>query len=203
MQQVNLYQPVLRQTKKVLSAVAIAQIGLVVLLALGGIYAWVAWQTAGLEQRRDQLRAQVSQAQGDLETLASSLTGGAPDPQLIARLAELERRLDQRRELDQQLSQVLPQAGMPFSPLLVALARQPVTDLWLTRIAIDRRGARVFLAGSALDPGRVPELLKRLAEESAYADREFGNFAIEIDPEAGGVAFEAAAVAAGAPGEPL
>ncbi|MFO0691016.1 MAG: PilN domain-containing protein [Myxococcota bacterium] len=91
------------------------------------------------------------------------------------------------------LGQQRPGSASSFSSLLTGLARQDLEGVWLERIELSESGEALSLTGRTLAADDVPNLLRRLRDEPAFAGRKFGSLSIERTPEpAAGLRFHVA-----------
>ncbi len=172
-QQINLYQPMFRKQQVVFSArtsLAMA-VGFLVLLAL-----W--WLL--LDQRVGSLQQQLQQqqsAEGRLAARVAELSAAQqeiePDPLLIDRVEQLERRAASLVRSRETVSRRLPDPDLSISARLESLAERHPSGLWLTAIEIAEGGREVALAGRMLNAPLLPEYLARLGGEPAFSGLAF------------------------------
>jgi hypothetical protein len=173
MQQINLYQPMFRQQKKVFSAVTMLQILGFFVVVLGAVYGW---NVSRLEPFRGELKktsAEFERLAGQIDRLRASAKDEAETRLLDREIARLSRVLAQRRLLLDALREGSFGNTGGFSAYLEALARGHVAGAWLTDIRIDGGGQQLSLGGSTVDPELVPVYLKRLGEAPAFRQRGF------------------------------
>ncbi|QKT03306.1 PilN domain-containing protein [Ectothiorhodospiraceae bacterium 2226] len=186
-QQINLYQPVLRKQRKLLSAATLVQGTALVLVGLLAIYGYGLWQVRALEQqvahaaqqqgeraRQLQALAALAPARGE-DTLARSVEAAQADTAGMRRLLEV-------------LSGTTRE-GRGFGDHLEGLARQRVDGLWITAVRVRQGGAALEVRGSAVRPELVPRLVQRLGREAAFRGMEFEVFSLQRAPDGGHVDF--------------
>lgn len=186
-QQINLYDPILRQPRPVFSAAATAQ-GLVILLvALALFQAYAQWQVSSLARNVEELRNAKTIAEKRYQALQARSPRRTPDPSLEGRIASLTDEITRAGKLANALGagEFGNAAGM--SGYLTGLARQRIEGLWLTRIDIREGGEAIDLAGRSTRAEQVPEYLQRLSTEPAFRGRSFGGLALRR--EEAGVSF--------------
>lgn len=177
MQQVNLYQPILRQQKKVFSAVTIAKtLGVVALLMLA-LYGFSYWQLQQLENEHRELQARQGELAKRVASLSGSVQAQPASRELRWRAEAAEREADLKQQLAGLLTDRPVAEGDGFSAAFSGLARQRVAGLWLTGIEIHNagngNGRRVTLQGFTARAELVPRLVQLLGEEAAFAGLQF------------------------------
>ena len=172
-QQINLYQPIFRKQKIVFSASTILW------LSVGFLVLLLAWsqlinqRVSNLEAEHERQLTAERRAAEQLTELQRTLPSDEPDPQLEARVRQLEQ---QRDELQQTLSALetrMPVAETDIGPRLDALADRVPHGLWLTAISLDKNGDGITLRGRALSPRLVPEFVGALADSPLFAGTAF------------------------------
>lgn len=170
-QQINLYQPIFRTTRKIFSAVTIAQTAGIFIVGLLLIYGISSWHVARLGNDIAGLDAQRQAAMAQLQSL-SVQTVPAPRSRLVEdqlREAEIEVAQKERLLVAFQTRRFGETRG--FSRHFTALARERLDGLWLTRVVI--RDGGIALAGAAEAGELVPRYLARIGRDSAFAGTEF------------------------------
>ena len=193
-QQINLFQPIFREQRRLFDAKAVAWSLGVVVLALVSFWAFGTFKVDQLEREVAHLRQQ-QRAQEQMASTAGTLRSARANPEQIqARVSRLTADLATRtRALD------LLQGGVAgntsgFASKLEALASQHVTGLWISRIDLGSAAGSMGLSGGTLDPDLVPRYLKALASEPALKGTRFDDFSIERKKDAAlnaGVQFRA------------
>lgn len=173
MQQINLYQPMFRQEKKIFSAVTMLQIVGFFLVVLTAVYAWNVRSLAPFQ-------AELAKTDADFERLVKQIekmrapTAADAERKLIDReIAALTREIAVRRNLQKLLTTRSFGNTEGFSSYFEALAQGHVDGAWLTDIRIAQGGGRLTLKGKTVDPELVPVYIKRLAETPAFRKRGF------------------------------
>lgn len=171
--QINLYHPRFLKQRELLTLrnVTIAAAVLYTVLAAAG--GW-AWQDA--EARRDAAaaaEAQLKSARQQVETETRAAATRKPAPQLIAELENAEGLLRRRSEIAGLLESGVVGSSGGFSDFLRGLARQTSEGLWLTGLTIGSGGADMEIRGSMLNPGALPDYIRRLGAEKSFQGRNF------------------------------
>lgn len=183
MQQINLYQPMFRQQKKIFSAVTMLQICGFFLVVLGAAYGY---NVHGLSP----FRAELVRTTSEFDRIAKhieklrAVQPGQADVRLMER--EIER-LNQEVEDGRRLREALAKGSFGnttgFSGYFEALARGHVDGAWLTGIAIKQGGGQLNLSGKSIDPELVPLYLRRLSEAPVFQKRGFNVLELERSEE--------------------
>lgn len=177
-QQINLFNPIFLQQKKIFSTRTMAQaLGVLVLGVVAmGLYGNA--RVASLQKDADAGAAQLQQRQARLTAVNAEFPPRQKDPALAAAVVEAERQLGALREV----SGVLQGGGLGntrgYAEYFRALARQHVDGLWLTGLTISGAGSEIGVRGRALDPESVPGFLTRLTREPVMQGKAFGSLQI-------------------------
>ena len=172
MQQVNLYQPILRKQEKVFSAKTLLQGNLVVLGALLLLYLFTALQTGSMEEQLKQAQQQRDLQAKQVAALAAQYPVRKKDDGLKAKLEQARIELQHTRNLLAAVGELGLDGELGFSEHMTGLARQNQPQLWLQRIFL-QHGKQAELIGSATQPEEVPLYLQRLGEEQAFEGTAF------------------------------
>lgn len=176
MQQINLYQPMFRQERKLFSALALLQIGLACLLVMALIGVYFQVQLHRFQASEHALGNQL----GYLENALAALQQDAGDPALAAldrHIAGLESSVQHRESLLDGMTRLAGERN-GFVPYLMALSEQRIPGLWLTGIHLGAGGHSVRLSGVALEAGLIPRYLERLPEDPRLRGLDFSQVQI-------------------------
>lgn len=200
-QQINLFNPIFLQQKKIFSARTMAQALGVLVLGVAAMAAYGSMRVQALQQRADAGAAQLQQRQARLAAVTAEFPPRQKDPALEAEVAEAERQLGALREVSGVLQRGELGNTRGYAEYFRALARQHVDGLWLTGLSIAGAGSEIGVRGRALDPAAVPGYLTRLTREPILQGKGFGSFTISEGARApaAGAAEQAAAAQAPAP----
>ncbi|HET6655452.1 MAG TPA: PilN domain-containing protein [Gammaproteobacteria bacterium] len=182
-QQINLYQPILRKPQKVFSARTMSQALAIIAGALILLYSWGIWQTHQLNGRIAMLQAQQRHENEVLEKLEATLAARQPSAALSQALAAAEHERDAKQALLKALSAPHRVNTAGFASVLEGLARTSVPGLWLTRIALANGGDDISLVGATTRSAQVPELVHKLAAAPAFSGVEFKQLEIRRDDD--------------------
>lgn len=177
-QQVNLYQhtaPAWRPFGSATLALVLGAVG----CCLAVIWAFGTWQVTRLQRSVDALQRQQAAQEAALSALGSLQIDGANPTDLQARIQQLGAALSARERALTLLQDGAVGGTKGFSAQLAALARHPMTGLWLRQITLSNLTGSVSLAGEALDPDTVPRYLHVLSTEPVLAGVRFDRLVIE------------------------
>jgi len=184
MQQVNLYQPILRKQERVFSLKTLLQGNLLILAVLGLFYLNTLYQTNQLQRQHEEVQQQLEQRTARLTQLRQQYPPQTKDPSLADIIKQKQALLSHRQRLIRELRhQNTGAGGNPgFSEQLNGLSRQDVEAIWFERVSV-RDGKALTLSGKATRAEEVPRLIQRLAGEPSFAGTEFTNMLITRDEE--------------------
>jgi hypothetical protein len=190
MQQINLYQPILRKQDRVFSLNTLLQGNLAIFALLLLIYFISVYQGHSLQQQVEKLKLERVQHSDTLTELRNKYPPKKKDMTLVetikAKQALLERRLLLIKELRHQNTGAGGNPG--FSEQLIGLARQHVKNLWFEEISV-RDNKQLTLLGKTTSAKEVPLLIQRLASESSFNGTVFSSVNITRDSKDALIAF--------------
>jgi Tfp pilus assembly protein PilN len=177
-QQINLYSPLFRKQKKLLSAMALLWATGLVVLAVAVVYFYLSAQTSRLEAR---VADSSRQLQNELEQLKVHGAQQSPDARaklLAERRKKLEAEFNERTQALQAMDKGVAGRTEGYSGLLRALARLSMDGVWLTRVRFSDERGEAFIAGRAARPELVPLYLQRLRTEEKLQGQDFSSLEI-------------------------
>ena len=195
MQEINLYQPVSRGVRGLLSASSARTALIVVSVSLLGLWGFADWQVSRLRVAtqlvRNQLQAQqmMSAAQGpDLQ--------GLDDDQLNSLLARLDAQIGAKNRALALLSGESTASANGFATRLRAFGERHIDGIWLDHLTLGADVGSVSISGSTMSPDSVPRYLRSLAADPALKGGQIDEFIIEKpvkgkNPSAGRLTFKA------------
>ena len=177
-QQINLFNPIFLQQKKVFGAVPMAE-------ALGVIVAGALLLTWYAGQRVDELDKSAAAGKAVLATrekrLAEANVQFAPrqkSPTLAAELANVEAELRSLHQVESVLRGGALGNAAGYSEYFRAFSRQNVSGLWLTGVSIVGAGNDIAVHGRALQPTLIPAYISRLKSERIMSGKSFASLDI-------------------------
>lgn len=179
-QQINLYNPILRKQKKYFSAPAMAQALGLVLAGVLGVYAFAAWQGAGLARQAQDAGRLLEREQARLAALDKEVNGRQKSAILEEEIRAADKKLKEREEVLAFLAGGKLGNRDGFSEHMRAFARQSVNGLWLTGFSL--AADRLSVSGGTVRADLVPAYIKRLGQERAFQGRAFAALEIKAPP---------------------
>ncbi len=168
---------------------AVAQVAIAVgaTLALGFAAAfWIGGRADAAERRIEAANLAIEDLMLNLQERSQFLAQRNADPELIAKLQQLEREsADKGKVLDLLAGKTLGNTA-GFSAHVAALGRRNPDGLWLRRVAISDGGREIELRGGALDSALVPQFIAALQEEPAFRGTTFQHLELENAPGGAG-----------------
>lgn len=178
-QQVNLYQPILRREQKIFSAMAMLQISAIFLAALIAVSVWQTLDTHAVEQRLTTFRHRNDVATRRLSALVDHLASRKVSPALHAALQQARRKLQQRRAALRVMHRQAQGNTKGFSVMLNALGNTIENGLWLTHVKLAHGGKSIQLSGQMSRATELPNYLQRLAKKPALDGINFATLSIK------------------------
>lgn len=156
-QQINLYQPVFRQQRKIFSATTMLQVIGLAAITLLAFYAQATWTLHGLQATESTLSEHYSKLEVRLGVLENIRAPGE-DLTVEEEVARLQQAIETRQALLDSLDEHGEGQGR-FGDFFELLANHTLPGLWLTAIRIDETG-ETELRGTTHDPELVPRYLQ-------------------------------------------
>jgi type IV pilus assembly PilN-like protein len=195
-QQINLYQPILREEPKLFGAKAALRAFAAVLAVLVLLWGYGTYKVTRLEQTTQTLRDAASHQEQVLATASTFSAARATSTELSARVKRAEEEVIGRKRALELLRAGAAGRTNGFAARLEALARRHVEGVWIDRVALSGSTEAMSLGGATFDPDLVPRYLQNLSQESVLAGARFDQLAIERPHEKGSgqVRFRASSV---------
>jgi Tfp pilus assembly protein PilN len=177
-QQINLYQPVFRRQRKVLSALTLLQVLVVAAVVLLVFFLQARWTLGGLDSTAVSLSNQYQQLEARLGILEN--TGDLARASVKSEAERLQSTIDERRTLLERFSRLTIRDSNGFAEFFETLARRSIPGLWLTGIVLTEEG-ETEIRGSTLDPTLVPRYLQDMPEEPRFIALHQGSVHLSRD----------------------
>lgn len=172
-QQINLFQPIFRKQRKILSFVAMVQICLIVFAALLAISGYSWWQTVSLKQHLAGLKQQHNERLAQLDKVTREVAKMKNKDLSQTQIQRLEQELKAERHILSVLDARHLRGIKGFSSYFESFSRQVVQGMWLTGFDVANGGLSVQIRGSSTEPDLVPEFLKGLSKEKQLQGTQF------------------------------
>ena len=182
-QQINLFQPMFREQKKVFSAIAMAQVVGLVILMMVTIYAYNLWSLHPFEQELVKVNTEQRRLQQEFAQLQAKLPASTKSQLLEDEIRLLSRELEHKRQVEQALSTGSFGNREGFSGFFEGLARQHVSGLWLTKVTLHNGGTQLVLSGKTNNAELIPIYIQKLASEPAFTGLSFNVLEMSRDEE--------------------
>ncbi len=178
-QQINLYQPIFRRERKLLSFDALLQIILIAIVSLALVYEYGVWSGYRLQQTAASLRNLKTEKLLLLERLQHEQA--RPQDALPADrvLAELQQEYAARKQLLESMSNIGQLHSHGFSEYLEAFSKKTLPGMWLTGFSASGDGRDLELRGGARDPHTIPEFVQSFADVPVLTTMKFRMLQIE------------------------
>jgi len=178
-QQINLYQPIFREERKLFSLKTVGFALGIVSAALIGMWAMGAYSVGSLDKAVGQLKAQQA-SQEKMAQAASVMLDAQGSPATIqAQVLTLSAQLADRTNALNLLRSGAAGEPKGFASRLQALARQHVEGVWLDQLLLGGGPNGLALRGRSVNPELVPKYLQLLATEPALSGARFDEVAID------------------------
>jgi hypothetical protein len=177
---INLYDPALLKRREWLTAANLLFALALVFVVMLGWGAWARIDAASLATDAAALDSRLQAARAESVTLAGQLSSRRADPKLELDLAAMKELLGVRQQILTTLGQEAGSQSIGHADYLRGLARQSVTNLWLTGFSVGPDGTRMEILGRTLDPALLPEYIRRLNAEPAFRGHRFAALSVGL-----------------------
>jgi hypothetical protein len=178
-QQINLYQPILREEHKVFGASTAVRAGAAILVTLLCIWGYGAYKVQRLQTTAETLREQRDRQDQTLVEAGEIGVARASPTEITARVKEADAEVAARTRALELLRTGAAGRTTGFAERLEALARRHLDGVWIDRMALSGATDSMSLDGATVDPDLVPRYLQSLAQESVLSGARFDQLVIE------------------------
>jgi hypothetical protein len=182
-QQINLYNAAFVPKRDLITAQNLAVATGVLLVSLSAFGAWAALQAQQKASAAAAAQMQLKQTQEAVEAARIASEARKPSSALQAELDQTRRLLAMREEVLTILSLGMGEgkgkSGSGFGDYLAGLARQTREGLWLSGFSISAGGSSMTLSGRTLDKAKLPDYVRRLNNEPAFAGKAFAGLQMD------------------------
>jgi len=178
MQEINLYQPVSKGVRGLLSASSARASLLAVAVALAGLWGFADWQVSKLLIATQVVRNQL-QAQAAMSAAEGPELQGLGDDQLNELIGRLDAQVAAKSRAVALLSGESAASGHGFATRLRAFGDRHIDGIWLDHLTLGADVSSVAISGSTLSPDSVPLYLRSLAADPALKGGQIDEFIIE------------------------
>lgn len=177
-QQINLYQPIFREERKLFSLKTVSIATGVIVVALLGMWGLGARNVAELDDAVSQLRAQQASQEQSAQRANEMLNAQGSPAAVEADVQRLSALLAERTNALNLLRSGAAGESRGFAPRLAALARQRAEGVWLEELVLGG-GEGLVLRGRSVDAERVPKYLQLLTQEPELAGARFDQVVLD------------------------
>ncbi len=178
MQEINLYQPVSKGVRGMLSARSTTLVFVIVGVTLAGLWGFAWWQLDKMRGAAQVVRNQ-QQAQAAMVAAQGPQLDGLTDEELDALIRQLTDSVDSKARAVDLLANESKGGLNGFSTRLRAFGARHIDGIWLDRLILGANAEAVSVSGSTLVPDYVPRYLRSLAQDPALKGGKIDEFVIE------------------------
>ena len=178
MQEINLYQPVSKGVRGLLSASSTRTTLVVIAVSLLGLWGFADWQVSQLRLATQVVRNQM-QAQAAMSAAQGPQLQGLSDEQINDLIARLDSQITMKNRAMTLLSGESGAIGHGFATRLRAFGERHIDGIWLDHLTLGPDVSSISISGSTMSPDSVPRYLRSLAEDPALKGGQIDEFIIE------------------------
>jgi hypothetical protein len=177
-QQINLFNPLFEEKRKLFGAAAMAQALVLLVVGVLAISLYCDRSVETLQREADSGARQLDKKKRQLADVSDQLQPRQKSAELEAQLGEAEAQLASLQRIASVIDRGELGNATGYSEYFRALARQHVDGLWLTGLAITGAGCDIGVHGRALNASLLPGFLGRLTQERILQGKSFGSLQI-------------------------
>jgi len=178
-QQINLYQPIFREERKLFSLNTVALALLAVVAGLFAMWGFGAHNVDNLDKSIALLKQQQA-AQERMAQAAGALMDAQGNPATLQAVVQiLSTQLAERTKALELLRSGAAGEPRGFAPRLQALARQHTEGVWLDELLLGGGPNGLVLRGRCVDPELIPKYLQLLTLEPELSGARFDEVVID------------------------
>lgn len=185
-QQINLFQPIFRKERKILSFVALVEMCAIMVMALGGIYGYGLWSNSGLNREIGNLKKLHDERIRMLERVSRRAAEHQETADTQSQIKRLEAELAAENYVVSLLGKDKFAGALGFSGYLEIFSRRVVQGMWLSRFSVSDGGEHMLIKGGALSADLLPQFLQGLSDEPSLAGMEFTVLHMVREPSGSG-----------------
>ncbi|HEX6639313.1 MAG TPA: hypothetical protein VF033_16785 [Steroidobacteraceae bacterium] len=178
MQEINLYQPVSKGVRGMLSARSTGIVLGIIGVTLSGLWGFAWWQVDKLRDSVQVVRNQQA-AQAAMTEAQGPQLDGLTDEELEALVQQLSASVQSKSMAADYLVAEARGALAGFATRLRAFGERHIDGIWLDRLVLGARVESVSVSGSTLSPDYVPRYLRSLAQDPSLKGGQIDEFVIE------------------------
>jgi len=180
--QINFYHTHFRKKYLLLPFSRILLISSLATLSIPMMIAFNHIELQKIETQATQIQNEYNSMQSKWMKIQGALAQKNPDQKLAAQVAKLEIILAHSSDLTRLIKNNHFDHANGYSDYLIALARQHIANIWLTKINITNNGSSLNLEGKTHDAITLPNYLQRLSKEPVLNGTQLETLRIKHDP---------------------
>lgn len=172
--QINLYAASFRKKADLLSSsnLVLAALLCVLVVVVGAGIA--RWSLATRMQEARAVSAELTSARDVFAEMTRVVASRKADPQLLAEVASMQRRLTAAQRAETLLLEATAEAGgARVGDMMLSFSRARMDGLWLTGFSVSDGGSALDIRGRMADQALLPKYLRRLENEPVFRGRHF------------------------------
>ncbi|MCF7965153.1 PilN domain-containing protein [Methylobacter sp. Wu8] len=178
-QQVNLYQDILRQeqNKSGINPYWLGLSGIALLFI--GFSAHTIWNLKNMETQVRQSHQNLEAELARVNLLSAHIPKQEVDTQLSAEVAQWQTMLDEITQTMQLLTDKHADQSPGFSSYFQGLANQSIPEVWLSSLYLDGQKQIINIEGSTFNPEKIPFFLQQLQKEPIFNGHTFAKLSMQ------------------------
>lgn len=178
-QQINLYQDILRQEQNK-SGINLYWVGLSALALLFiGYSVQLIWNLKTVEAQVQQSHQNLEAELARVNLLSSKIPKQEIDTQLSVEVAQWQTMLDEITQTMQLLTDKHADQSPGFSSYFQGLANQSIPEVWLSSLYLDGQRQIINIEGSTFKPEKIPYFLQQLQKEPIFNGHTFAKLSMQ------------------------
>jgi len=177
-QQINLYRARLVKKTTALPSLGILKLGAALVVIVFLLSVLSVWRTKALQSDIAALEEDQTGARSTLEEIGRRVAAQGGNLQAFDETTKLKALIAAPQSVRELLEKDVFTSKQGYSDFFIALARQSVQGLQLTRVDMTGAGKDIEIIGRSTSPDRVPRYLQRLSREKIMEGLEFDVFQI-------------------------
>jgi len=179
--QINFYHSRFRRKHLLLPFSRMLMITILASLSIPAMIAINNLELHKIKAQANQLQQEYNRMGAEWAKAQNTLVQKNPDPTLAAEVTKLNVILAHRAHLTQMIRNNRFEHNKGYSDYLIALARQHIANIWLTKIKITKNGTSLSLEGKTNNATTLPDYLQRLANEPILVGTQLETLRIKQD----------------------
>jgi hypothetical protein len=178
-QQINLFNPVFMNQRKIFSLVTMLQALVLIVLGSGFFYIYATYQMKSLTAQLDETGKHYIVEQGKLSHFETTFSSQESGQSLENELKSIEAKVAAQHELIETLKSGAIGNTTGYSEYMRAFARQAVNGLWLSSFSITENATQMSISGAVLSPEQLPVYISKLNQEPVMRGKPFASLQMQ------------------------